>query len=335
MVSSTLQLLLLTLSPCSWLGAALMTPRADHSHEPQQLSVTVTEDTAVSVQSALAFRVSGLAHPERPRMLVMSGCSGSSFLLNMASGLLEAHGAAVNTPGGGELTKPSQNPFYKPSAGMGVAMEAAYASALQSNATLVFKEQGARSSFFQDSTPLLLKLNTYVVHGFRENAIDRMVCLVKDCFVNETFGVPVYHGDESDMCFARRKLGRKSAITPGDYKARLNTTHLASNLLQALEDPKLEKTRIDAAGFRNTVSLSTEALLDFEHDSSALDSAVEAWSHFLEAWGVRPETQSIRNHLSKYVGRFTAEPHRDTIYNFQEVADIVAHHSELRPLLRA
>eukprot|EP00928_Gymnodinium_smaydae_P008381 TRINITY_DN13055_c0_g1_i1.p1 TRINITY_DN13055_c0_g1~~TRINITY_DN13055_c0_g1_i1.p1 ORF type:complete len:344 (-),score=95.87 TRINITY_DN13055_c0_g1_i1:225-1256(-) len=292
--------------------------------------------TQATLHRNLAFSIRNLDNPERPRMLVMLGCSGSSFLLKMAGKLLEAHGGTAKTPGGemaaGEIMKPIANPYYSAAKGMAKAMEDANAAAQKEQATLVFKEQGAQSQFFRDAAPTLLKMNTYVVHGYRANALDRMVCQVKDCFLREEYGKPVdKSGEKSDLCFKRR-----NSRPANGYLASLNTTNLSEHLENFMKAHDEEKERIKAAGFKDFESVSAEDLLDFEHDNSvdAFKRAVKAWKIFLRSWGVKPSLKVIRDELQQYSGAYKAELQSDTIYNFQEVSDIVRGNAKLQSLLR-
>jgi len=313
-------LLVLVLAP-SW-AAALALSREAGGNEMD------------SPPGAVAFLAHGLKNVDRPRMLVMLGCSGSSVLMDIARGILQTHGVSTNTPGGGksgELVKPHWNPFFNEAEGMGVALTKARDYAMQQNGTLVFKEQGAQSQAFRDAGPALLSMGTYVVHAYRRNVLDRMVCQVKDCFLSSRYGVPVGpDGKESRVCFARRSDKRKAE----GYSAKLNIGRLRANLKAFLRKPDAERSRISRSGFQNYPSIVAEDLLDFEHDASAFERALITWERFMAAWGVQPKRQRIKAYLQQYVGKYSAEPQSKTIYNFEDAERICRDDDTLRQLIR-
>jgi len=286
------------------------------------------------LSSRHSFLAHGLKNSQRPRMLVMLGCSGSSILMDMARGMLEAHRVSWNTPGGGksgELVKHAGNPFFTKEGGMGVALTKANEYAKSKHATLVFKEQGAQSKEFRDAAPALLSMGTYVVHAYRKNVLDRMVCQIKDCFLTPHYGVPVGpDGSTWRLCFERRVNETEAT----GYTAKLNTKTLKHNLKEFLGKPFAEWSRIKDAGFEGFPTLAAEDLLDFEHDASALPRALIAWDKFMAAWGVRPTTATIKKYLTEYVGKYAAEPQSKTIYNFDRVEQVCRVDEDLRRLIR-
>merc|ERR1719190_168794 len=100
------------------------------------------------------------------------------------------------------------------------------------------------------------------------------------------------------------------------------------------EGTEKEEERIKDAGFRSFMTISAEDLLDFEHDSSALDRGVEAWAKFMQGWGVKPDLARIRKRLMEFVGEYPAEPQSSTIYNYEEVSQVLGSAPDLKSLLR-
>ena len=117
---------------------------------------------------------------------LFDGCSGSTFFNFMAHLMLESHGARVCSTLDGayldpELLIPHKNPFF--------ASQSSWAPALRQMHD-VAKSNGASILINGDTDHLrqpqvastLLYFGTPMVSGWRENALDRAVCLVRDCF---------------------------------------------------------------------------------------------------------------------------------------------------------
>lgn len=281
----------------------------------------------------VTFMARGLPNPERPRMLVSLGCSGSCVLMEVSRKLLGDHGISTWTPGGGpsgEMMKtPRANPFYTAEDGMGGAMKAANADALVNGATLVFKEQGAQSSYFREAAPDLQQLGTYVIHSYRRNVLDRMVCMTRDCVLNSTYGTPIdKDGKVSDLCFKRR-----GNTATDSNSAHINTDGLADRLKDFMQQSSEESDRMQNAGFRNYPTLAFEDLLDFEHDASAFDRGLNAWMQFLAGWGLTPQREVVKQRLMQYSGKYAAESQAETIHNYGEIAPLLRSDAQLASLL--
>jgi len=171
---------------------------------------------------------------QRPRMLAMRGCSGSSAVMVFARNLLKFHGIPVpraaeprfddnhkalppldRTALTAELLNPEINFMYY--GDIGKAMVKVDDMIRARNQTLFFKgmiqhlqgDQAAEGLRGDDEVDELKdefkQLNMYTLLGSRTNMLDQVICQVKDCF-QDTYGAPVdaKSGKESDLCFARR-----------------------------------------------------------------------------------------------------------------------------------
>lgn len=254
-------------------------------------------------------------------MLVSLGCSGSSAIMDFAWELLTLHGVVVSNMSyhdDGEIERKGKNPYFDEETGMGVAMKKANDFARSENATLIFKEQGAQFEIFDQAAPVLLSMGTYVVHVYRVNQLDRYVCMIKDCFLNEKWGRTVdKYGKESDLCWHRRKV----PTSIGNYFAELHIADLKEHMKEYAEDPQKEAQRLKDHGFADFPTFTAEELTSFEYDFTLLGKSVNSWMRLLAAWGVEPNAAVIHSYLNDFAGKKVQESQKDTIYNY---ADVVA-----------
>jgi hypothetical protein len=263
-----------------------------------------------------------------PRMLVMGGCSGSSFIMLVAMKLLEVHGIPFVWFDDTEMLKPEKNKFYTWETGMGSAMKKANEDALSRGGVLAFQamtnmlttegsgEQGGQVEVTWDDVKDDLKgMGTHVVYAKRENLLDHAVCKVRDCFTSQ-FGIPVdENGQRSKLCFDRRKA------ESGEYKAKMIPPKLVKMIKKTADDVELEQ-KILAETFPQFNVVTMEDLLAYQYSEDDLTTSVEAWKSFMESWGVPPDMDAIKKFLQKDIGSHKKPgPHSETIYNIDEVKE--------------
>lgn len=291
--------------------------------------------------------------PSRPRVLVVNGCSGSTFVMKVARRLFLAHGLQVY----GweyELLNPTKNPFFNRSAvqkhgttaATARALEAVHEDAQLRRSVLLFN--GAPGYLSEAVASVLRRREALLVHAWRRNVLDTLVCEVRDCFAHttptgkragtaDTLGWPVdaRSGARSPACFEQRRSKRAnstgaSTAATGPTKARLNVSSLIS--LLPLDSPARVANFLRSRRLAAPVSLSTEELSDFslaapsrEEAQARLRRSATAWERALSAWGVPTKTEQLVRLLAAERDRLqttprVVTPHAQTIANVAEVA---------------
>ena len=185
----------------------------------------------------------------------------------------------------------------------------------------------------------------------RENALDKLVCKVRDCFIPSAHN-KYMNGTDAHLCFKRRRssdpvkavinvaklylhLSAFCAYNPGRFEQgskdnaqliesarRKRMGRMAKGIL--VIDNLAEKGQI------NGWAVFTEDLLNYETDSSSdgLARSVRAWEIVLRAWQFMPDTDTdtarIKSAITEVLStewgtRDAPSPHRDVIYNHDEV----------------
>ncbi|KAJ1631490.1 hypothetical protein T492DRAFT_839118 [Pavlovales sp. CCMP2436] len=274
----------------------------------------------------------------RPAMLVMAGCSGSTWISTTLRRML-SRGAGVTLGHKYELMQPKQNRFYTPELGIGGALTLMHARAVAANYTLFFKAH-PRSLIgphgLKPSVAALLALHPRVVLAWRENELDQMVCKVRDCFGRSAGdSVDAMTGERTDLCEASRDEGAAGKHN----KARLNVEKLEMRMREASGMPQHWAHALEDAGIGAPIVNATyEKLSKFEHDASALPYAIDNFRRLTAALGFHVSLEVARGELAPLAGtRLPPPSHRTTIFNFDEVQTTLAqpgvHHS-VRALLR-
>jgi len=294
---------------------------------------------------------------QRPRVLVVNGCSGSTFVMKVARRLFLAHGLTVY----GweyELLNPAKNPFFNrsavqkhgTSAATARALEAIHDDATRRRSVLLFN--GAPGYLSEAVAAVLRKRDARLVHAWRRNVLDTLVCEVRDCFAHTTptgkrapgaadaLGWPVdaRTGARSSACFEQRRSKRANstaattaAAVMGPTKAHLNVSSLVG--LLPLDSPSRVASFLRSRRLATAVSLSTEELSDFslaapsrEEAQVHLRRSAAAWERALTAWGVPTNAEQLSRLLAAERDRLQATPHvvtphAQTIANMAEVTE--------------
>lgn len=298
------------------------------------------------LQASARMHESGTVNPFAPRMFVSEGCDGSTAILYHAYNILSLHGIEAGPPNvQKELLDPKRNPFIGvQNQDIIVAMKRLAEDRRQNNFTLVFKSILGRDDV-ATLDARLIAMGTLAVYNTRRNVLDRLVCMIRDCFVNTEpsgpYGYPVdANGKPSDLCFDRRSSEEEEAGTTtddSDYKAYLNVTNVfdegtGGNVSQIVynlnffirEQDKGEKMLKDA-GY-HAARLTYEDLVAFEEDRKEVSISATAWSELLTSWGVNPSKQKVENYLRKNAGSRQPAPTRDVVYNIEELRSAFEQH---------
>ena len=147
---------------------------------------------------------------------------------------------------------------------------------------------------------------------YRENILDRCICMVKDCFhAVQDYGYPVFgkNGTKTDLCISRRQhpevrvKAKFKSVTGCIYKS-LKPFHY----IKRLRFP----------------SVSSESLFEFEisSDEDALKRSVDAWMIFLHPYLQDKLDESlILKVLAPDRNTRKSSPQKHGIYNYQKVKD--------------
>ena len=132
---------------------------------------------------------------------LFDGCSGSTFFNFMAHLMLESHGARVCSTLDGayldpELLIPHKNPFFASQSSWASALRQLHDVAKSNGARILINGDAGHGQLQQPQVAsTLLQFGTPMVSGWRWNALDRAVCLVRDCFArSHPHAWPVVNG---------------------------------------------------------------------------------------------------------------------------------------------
>jgi hypothetical protein len=254
-------------------------------------------------------------------MLVMGGCSGSSFVMGVAMKMLQYLGSNIVHFGDSEMLKPEKNRFYKKEYGMGPAMVEAKDFAREHGGILVFQAMANQLTAKADDglswgemVPYFASMGTRAVFVYRKNLLDLAVCNVKDCFTKQ-FGDPVdSHGKPSDLCFDRR-----SKKNVGEYKAKFHD----GKVVDAIQHFNKGRTEARSVLKENFIfeTVVAEELLAYQYGNPhGMHEATKAWKKFMASWGVAVSEEKIKQFLVENAAkRDMPGPHSDTIYDVEAV----------------
>jgi len=241
---------------------------------------------------------------------VTGGCSMSSHLFGFSKFLLKAYGVDVlHLEGTWEFNHKRTNPLFhedaEDQAAPTVALFELWNVAVAKKRSVIIKFDGGIGGDEWNQASLRYALHniipTKVAFAYRGNFLDRLVCMVRDCFTN-TFGLSVdaSNGLPNNLCFKRRLSKNKT-------QARL----FPNKLMDGLKYAEAEVDRIDDIVNRNfhldrnhpnNTRVKTEALWGFESSSNWTDS-IQAWANVLHAWGFEAEPSRIRWIMKKWIRR--------------------------------
>ena len=307
-----------------------------------------------------------------PRILLMAGCSGSTFVQRTARHILSAHGvmtggsfeifdACIHWPGNGSPACENQHNFWLETTGQTlVQAHANFAGSLEKaverlrSSNTVFMSKADMSVIASDNPTRqsLVRLNAKVAAVLRDNALDRAVCMVRDCFQTEekACGISVDEtGEKSDLCFDRRKSPNhhiKAKFDPVCLKAKLEgdgvpgvgfDRHLEA-IMEVAPTNFCKPIRYeDLAEFQATHSEEQYGNVSETLNNRGMERSMLAWSNLLLCWGYTPIASRISEVLQRSaLSRSPESPHGTTIFNIDEVAQVLAtsSNSVVRGLVR-
>jgi hypothetical protein len=271
------------------------------------------------------------------RIMIASGCSGSSATGARIKRILEAHGyqlPRIRNSGNHELLKPDKNRYYKqayndlvttattkegrePKYGDVIveALRRIHRGAISQGQVLYFKAD--LSLLLQEGVLAgLQQIGAVFVHMYRWNALDRCVCQVRDCF-KEKFGHPVHadNGTKTELCFQRRKHP-ETKVKAFFYKGM-------AEKCTAIERINAEENILD---FHDVVSpgasVTYEDLFGYSTtaDQATFERSLIAWVALMSPF-IQQVNQTIIHDIlqAERNTRLLPGPHKQVIYNINQV----------------
>eukprot|EP00977_Amphora_coffeiformis_P008295 scaffold1878_cov170-Amphora_coffeaeformis.AAC.8 len=271
---------------------------------------------------------------QSPLVLVAGQCDGGSEVLAILHAMVQAHG--FDTVGGFDLLTDGidprsdnfiKNEFYYDAlkeqnltTDGGLHREAlvgslhkAQAAARALHRIFFFQADPASIQEFQQE---LNAMGVWYASLLRENALDRCICQVRKCIVDETYGYPVFanNGTNTDLCSRRKQ--ELDAVT---IQAKLIDTKgcIESNLRQFNQRHEQEPDS----------STSIESLFVFQTSTKydKFQQSADAWMALLKPL-LRDhlETNLVLKVLEQYRGIRHRNNQKTAVYNF----DFVRQHLE-------
>jgi len=230
---------------------------------------------------------------ERPRTYLMYGCSASTFIGNATRTILEEAGLCpfdfIN----------SRFRYATANSNIRTLLPELLEGTLDSHQTAVLNVVPDDMDNVAGMAKRLHKNGTYMVHIFRENQLDELVCRTKGGW--STGG------------------GERQSYT-------LKPTGVMRRLREEMDYRAKASRQMKQLGF-GTVELTTEALTEYEFDDSERGwrRSLDAWHILMTAWGVKLPPGAIARGLRK-AGRPQPphKPHSATIENAHAVRDELA-----------
>eukprot|EP00873_Tetraselmis_striata_P004543 jgi/Tetstr1/424807/TSEL_015310.t1 len=272
--------------------------------------------------------------PFPPLLMYTRGCRGSTAVQAMARRLLEAHGFRYS-PVPFENSKVEYNVFRQDGLSAADAFRKQVELSQAAGEVLFFKyteptleEKAALRARGEEAFDVQKEMGTRMVHVRRANALDKVVCAVRDCFqhipdgeqAGRAGGSVDAEGVPNSLCFKRRLPG-----SPKTY-ANLNVSRIADEMSAHLRVEQQDFHKLQRAGFRQADSYATEDLMAFMFNKDHVRRSLMAWKGFFEALGVKADADVI---LATWaggcdgaciVGSRPQSPHRTVIYNYDDVA---------------
>mmetsp|Transcript_4826 Transcript_4826/g.9206 ORF Transcript_4826/g.9206 Transcript_4826/m.9206 type:complete len:342 (-) Transcript_4826:106-1131(-) len=274
-----------------------------------------------------------------PRMIITGPCSGSSISIQVAKYILEAHGYDVVA--GKEPSTPRRNKFYNeavenlwqrlqkeptPSQIVAESFRIINENTKKRNKILLIKLSNIREDMLQP----LQEMGAKYAFTYRDNVLDRAVCVTRDCFQKNKLGYQVFsNGTQAELCFDRRQSKDK-------IFAYINNTDAMIDFMNRLKTENEKRLMYYRSYVTPAEMWSYEDLFDFEYTDSneAFDKSVQMWSSFLRNFAEINQTK-VEEVLSLYRNtRSPPSPHSDVIYNIGDVKKALLDRPDLKRYLR-
>jgi len=300
----------------------------------------------------MVLKQHGATREQPPRLLVllMEGCSGSTFVTQTASQLLECAGTKVVAAG--ELMKPrSANGWWNDYHNWSLALEVMHRDAGEfGKAFIINTDIKSGSSPAAEWWPTIRNLGGRIVEGHRRNRLDMMLCMIRDCFgLGPRMGYLLdEHGNRSNLCFARRgnsstaanrvhldlhQLQRPSMRKWSD-DGIMNNAAAAEGKEEATQPLQLHAEALAPLGVQNMAAATYEDLAAFQYpgadSSDELMRSLVAWQKLMAAWGVthftgKSATFRLRECLRRKLGTYKRPPaSAEMIDNYKQALPVLA-----------
>lgn len=263
--------------------------------------------------------------------IFVDGCSMSSASYYLILKLLKAHGVNVIPLEKDEQTKPENNIYYNSKDEqrntIPKAIHAIVKDAEKNGTTFFFKIPRMDAPLRK----VLEETGARMVELYRDNALDHLICSIRDCFTNnDDFYAVNDRGHKSDLCFHRRKTGRT-------IYAYLNPATVVEQITTFDKKQYYRSAQVKAWSFPHVHRVTTEDLLafEYEHDGGyqemwntvSLNKSVHAYVSVLHSFGIHPNRRIVWELLSKERLLMDKprqrEAHSASIYNFHKVAEAI------------
>mmetsp|Transcript_729 Transcript_729/g.1741 ORF Transcript_729/g.1741 Transcript_729/m.1741 type:complete len:337 (+) Transcript_729:73-1083(+) len=305
--------------------AAAAEPLSEENEAPSGISLVQSNAWRSFFKQRKLVNISAVKHPP-PMMILQRGCTCSSTVMQYARDLLQDQGLPLYTTSIKELLRPirlEDLPWYQQGDELVDTVNRGFEEVERDGLGLVFNS--FRMSDADNRTELndiLRSHNTRTVIVHRQNALDTLVCEVRDCFKGKDDaprGYPVdLSGNPNDLCFLRRGADGGGVKT----KAVLDLDHMMEHLRGAMDYPLEEAVKVEENGFRRALVIYAEELLGHEYSADNLATSIDAWRRFLKSFGFLPDMAKLTAFLSKRVGTYTPpESHAESIWNLEEVRE--------------
>jgi len=289
---------------------------------------------------------------DKPRVYLANNCGGTSWIRDFAVELFEAHGydihmsLEVKTAGTPEGTTAEgihthdDIEDYENTTGISLEeLHALHKEATDQGKTLLFKLKWpyADAKVLQEEGRWLVdelkNMGSYFVGSHRANGLDRLVCDVKDMFLESAgYCVSQETGEESD-CRGHFDRG-KSVDSGGDLGVYLYPHELVSSVKFEVNMEKDTMSMLTQADlFPNLEYVTYEDMSAFEAHAG-LEHGMAMWTKFLGELGLAADQEILNSKLQPLVGTRLLEPHSQDIHNIEEVAATLEPYPDLHSFLR-
>ena len=265
--------------------------------------------------------------------ILMNQCSRSTATVGFVRRIFLAHGIDIKRAGY-ELLNPPNHPFYIPAKNKltkktgktpnynQIVVEATnmlMANASSKNKFLIFKtgqKFQLKYEKFKDVIDNLAKMGIKFSQAYRDNLLDRSICLVRDCFRKDlALGYPVIAetGEETDLCDQR-------CVSDEHVEAYFDTRSLVDGI------KKQEEEMIDGQHqFSSLIAPSrpvdTDELMAFENttDEETFQKSLDAWVTLLSPVMALLKVEIIAEVLREVQNSRTETSQSSVVQNMDEV----------------
>ncbi|KAL3916403.1 MAG: hypothetical protein SGPRY_006833 [Prymnesium sp.] len=184
--------------------------------------------------------------------------------------------------------------------------------------------------------PTLRELDTPVVIVYRNNLLDRLICEIKDCLIDQY--VPKTPGDHNSIGVARDNSGefsrRCTDENDSSLKIEINTSSAIHVMNTWSEEAATQAHQLHRYGFSEHRTVSYEGLSAFQYSERSseaheternVNTSLVSWTKFLGSWRIQPDKIKIRQSFLPDMGKSPEPlPHSKTIFNAQAVRHFFA-----------